>query len=372
MNFFSAPRTMLGSSATPASVSGPAASASTAATLTQNRLSGLKSTARIGITSAQATLGKVGGAISGAAARLAATPAAMQQAVGQAEQMGRQFGASVVGPAYGSFLEKLRSVSSDNNLDGAEIVILFAKVAEVTEAVLTHGNGEVSRIYGAIEGIKGRLSAMELVALEVPRVAGRLTDVADSLNRQGFIESESMVENLKNGKLYINGAAIDLRAFLLGLVAQRSAQYVEAGKASSYYEELFSQKEEASFTTMITSVDATTKYDPEKHTHIMAPTTANGAAAVQPILTVFPGLVSGATYPANFSPVAPAISTTGAVIVRKFSIRATHTMTGLLQVAATAGVQSLDSALAQLAPLGSNLFASLFGIPTGADFKVKA
>lgn len=280
-------------------------------------------------------------------------------------------------PAVAAYKAAIGAAVRDRKLTVNEIIDLLNHAGTGMAQIGDFAADEVAELHSRVTEVKTMVSAATELAAEVPRVAGRLADVNGVLVKAGLVPTGSIMEDLKVGAIHINGMRLDWRSLMLALAMIRTGKLVPvADPNASFQDVLWSDQTEIKQQYFDQTVISTTTYNPAKHTHARVRVTATGAIKLVPLTDVFPGLIPGAVIPAAI-PAAhtnpdtqTATSSVDLELVLVTAVRMTHDTTSLLQVLGVAGLQSLRSSLAQIAPLGLNSISSFFNINggTGVDF----
>jgi hypothetical protein len=246
---------------------------------------------------------------------------------------------------------------------------------EATKGLASAMGRQVAAAHARISAVAEALKARDPILELVPKLGAALAKVTAQLERNGFVDRGTAMENLRAGRLFINGVSFDLRTLLAALLMIRQGVIVrEVPGSASVLNRLWDDSGPAPvfvpagslgivaqpLPTGSVQIGVVDKYDSAVATHIAiwasVPGTANPSLkqVIARIEDVWPGIKKGDVFPATYSyggftnaatvPAAFAIPQ----LFRQDTLRMTHNVTGLITVLAALGISSVDSALAQL------------------------
>jgi hypothetical protein len=310
-------------------------------------------------------------------------------------EAGQRLDADDPAEAQESKVNSVRSGASMRGQQVAQMAVSNAKAdpnATVADAVIGASVVEVANLHAKHEKNKFRIDNL----LEATQSLGSaVAGLAASAIRSGMVDAGDFTKNLAHGKVFINGKPFDLQTFLAGLVALRTAIIIEEIPSTAPYLDHFyttappveafipAGRVEGTVTVTgsgdATSVTATptSKYYAKDVTHVKVLAIAGTSGSFKigdevwvPIADafdsppkdgdVFPtdladgyanpswaiiSLISGDASPTKITP------TCGLELARFKPMRLAHTTTGWLSAAASIGLSSMDSALANVASL---------------------
>jgi hypothetical protein len=290
--------------------------------------------------------------------------------------------------------QAIAGMAQKGSADLGEVINALKANGDATKDAVQALTSQLAKAHARIGALRTRVDADEDLIAALKPICESLAATQHTLERNGFVDRGSMADNLRAGRLFVNGVSFDVRTLLATILLTKQGIIVrEVSGSDTIMKRLIDSDGPAVImepagsvgiqaspaTAGAYSLDVLTKYDPVHATHIGLWGAVPGAAGpsmqrrIMRISEVWPTLAPGSVIPSTYT--APGTGTVLTVpnvyaipeLYRETKLRMSYNLTGLVTVLAALGISSYDSLLAQLPMLFAGDIQGLLKIGGAPD-----